>query len=285
MKTGLVLEGGAMRGIFSAGVIDVLMENDIDFDGCVGVSAGAAFGCNFKSKQIGRVIRYNTRYCRDKRYCSIRSLIKTGNMFGVEFCYHTIPEELDKFDNDTYNNSNMEFYAVCTDVFTGKPVYHLCNKVENDLNEWFRASASMPIVSKPVEVGGMTLLDGGMSDSIPLEFMINKGYNKNVVVLTQPRDYTKGKASAMGITRISLRKYPNMIKCIENRHVMYNKEREYVFEQEEKGSALIICPDEKLPVGRIEHNADVLKKVYEIGRNVAKRQLDDIKRYISKEDA
>ena len=148
MKTGLVLEGGAMRGIFTAGVCDVLMENGIDFDGCIGVSAGACFGCNFKSKQIGRAIRYNTRYCKDWRYCSVRSLIKTGDMFGAEFCYHTIPEKLDKFDAETFNNSNMEFYVVCTDVYTGKPVYHLCGEVDDKLYEWFRASASMPFVSK-----------------------------------------------------------------------------------------------------------------------------------------
>lgn len=280
MKTGLVLEGGAMRGMFTAGVCDVLMENGIDFDGCVGVSAGAAFGCNFKSKQIGRVIRYNTKYCKDKRYCSVRSLIKTGDIFGAEFCYHTIPDKLDKFDIETYNNSNIEFYVVCTDVYTGKPVYQLCNKVTDDTYEWFRASASMPMVSKPVKVGGRTMLDGGMSDSIPLEFMVNKGFEKNVVILTQPRDYTKEKASAMGLMRFSLRKYPNMIKCIENRHEMYNKQREYVFEQEKLGSAFIICPEEKLPIGRIEHDVEVLKKVYNIGRVVAEKNLNKLKEFL-----
>lgn len=280
MKTGLVLEGGAMRGMFTAGVCDVLMENGIDFDGCVGVSAGAAFGCNFKSKQIGRVIRYNTKYCKDKRYCSVRSLIKTGDIFGAEFCYHTIPDKLDKFDIETYNNSNIEFYVVSTDVYTGKPVYQLCNKVTDDTYEWFRASASMPMVSKPVKVGGRTMLDGGMSDSIPLEFMVNKGFEKNVVILTQPRDFTKEKASAIGLMRFSLRKYPNMIKCIENRHEMYNKQREYVFEQEKLGSAFIICPEEKLPIGRIEHDAEVLKKVYNIGRVVAEKNLDKLKEFL-----
>ncbi len=280
MRTGLVLEGGAMRGMFTAGVCDVLMENGIDFDGCVGVSAGAAFGCNFKSKQIGRVIRYNTKYCKDKRYCSVRSLIKTGDIFGAEFCYHTIPDKLDKFDKETYNNSNIEFYVVCTDVYTGKPVYQLCNKVTDDTYEWFRASASMPMVSKPVKVGGRTMLDGGMSDSIPLEFMVNKGFEKNVVILTQPRDFTKEKASAMGLMRFSLRKYPNMIKCIENRHEMYNKQREYVFEQENNNSAFIICPEEKLPIGRIEHDAEVLRKVYNIGRSVAEKNLNKLKQFL-----
>lgn len=281
MKKGLVLEGGAMRGIFTAGVLDVLMENNIELDGCIGVSAGAAFGCNYKSRQIGRVFRYNTRFCKDKRYCSIRSLIKTGNLFGAEFCYHTIPDELDKFDIETYNNSDLEFYIVCTDVISGRPVYHLCGKVNDDLYEWFRASASMPMVSKPVKVGGFTLLDGGMTDSIPLEFMINKGFEKNIVVLTQARDYIKNKPSAMGMFKLSLRKYPEMIKAIENRADMYNKEREYVFEQEKLGNALIICPDEKLPIGRIEHDKEVIKEVYEIGRKITERKLPIIKEFIS----
>lgn len=280
MKKGLVLEGGAMRGLFTAGVLDVLMENKIEFDSCIGVSAGAAFGCNFKSGQIGRAIRYNTRFCKDKRYCSVRSLIKTGDIFGAEFCYHTIPEKLDKFDIEAYDNSDIEFYVVCTDVYTGKPVYHLCDKVDNDAYEWFRASASMPMVSKPVKVDGMTLLDGGMSDSIPLEFMVNKGLNKNLVILTQPRVYTKEKASAMGLMKLSLRKYPNMIKCIADRHEMYNKQREYVFEKEKSGEAFIICPEEKLPIGRIEHDEAVLRKVYEIGRKTAEKNLDRLIAYL-----
>lgn len=280
MKKGLVLEGGAMRGLFTAGVLDVFMENNIEFDGCVGVSAGAAFGCNFKSKQIGRAVRYNTRFCKDKRYCSIRSLIKTGDIFGAEFCYHTIPDELDKFDAETYNNSKLEFYVVCTDVFTGKPVYHRCDKVEDNSYEWFRASASMPLVSKPVKVGGMTMLDGGISDSIPLEFMINKGFDKNVVILTQPRDYIKEKASSMGITKLLLRKYPEMIKCIAERHEMYNKERDFVFNSEKNGDTLIICPDEKLPIKRIEHNPEILRKVYNIGRKAGKESLEKVKRFL-----
>jgi predicted patatin/cPLA2 family phospholipase len=280
MKKGLVLEGGAMRGLFTAGVLDVLMENKIEFDSCIGVSAGAAFGCNFKSGQIGRAIRYNTRFCKDKRYCSVRSLIKTGDIFGAEFCYHTIPEKLDKFDIEAYDNSDIEFYVVCTDVYTGKPVYHLCDKVDNDAYEWFRASASMPMVSKPVKVGGMTLLDGGMSDSIPLEFMVNKGLDKNLVILTQPRVYTKEKASAMGLMKLSLRKYPNMIKCIADRHEMYNKQREYVFEKEKSGEAFIICPEEKLPIGRIEHDEAVLRKVYEIGKKTAEKNLDRLIAYL-----
>lgn len=158
MKYGLVMEGGAMRGLFTAGVIDVLMENAITFDGAVGVSAGAAFGCNYKSNQPRRVIRYNTRFCHDKRFCSVSSLVKTGDMFGADFCYHEIPNKLDIFDYKTFNESPMEFYVVCTDVTTGKPVYRRCRVADDNELEWIRASASMPLASRIVEIGGMKLL-------------------------------------------------------------------------------------------------------------------------------
>ena len=168
MKRGLVLEGGAMRGLFTAGVIDVMMEHGIDFDGMVGVSAGSSFGCNFKSRQPGRVLRYNLRFGRDPRYMGLRSLLKTGNLVGAEFAYHVLPLELDIFDSQTFESNPMEFYMVCTDVSTGETVYHRMDKVDYDSLEWLRASASMPVVTRPVKVNdGRLLLDGGISDSIP----------------------------------------------------------------------------------------------------------------------
>ena len=177
MKTGLILEGGAMRGLFTAGIIDVMMERGI------GVSAGAAFGCNFKSRQPGRVIRYNKRFCRDPRYCGWRSLIKTGDLFGGEFCYHELPDRLDLFDRAAYDANPLPFYAVCTDVATGEPVVHRCDDAEESL-EWLRASASMPLVSRIVTIDGRGYLDGGISDSVPLRTFERMGYEKNVVVLT-----------------------------------------------------------------------------------------------------
>ncbi|MBQ3573428.1 MAG: patatin family protein, partial [Clostridia bacterium] len=193
MKIGLVMEGGAMRGMFTAGVIDVMMERGIAFDGAIGVSAGAVFGCNYKSHQIGRVIRYNKKYCRDKRYVSMRSLFKTGNLYGVEFAYHLLPEKLDPFDTDTFENSPMEFYVVCTDADTGEPVYHKCEKGDAEDLEWMRASATMPLAGDIVNIGGRNLSDGGTADSIPIEFFRSIGYEKNVVILTQPSGYKKTK--------------------------------------------------------------------------------------------
>ncbi|WP_405342487.1 patatin family protein [Ruminococcus sp.] len=278
-KTGLVLEGGAMRGMFTAGVIDVFMENDIDFPAMVGVSAGAAFGCNYKSRQPGRVIRYNKRFCQDKRYCSVWSLLKTGDQYGAEFCYRTIPEELDVFDKKTFEENPMEFYVVCTDVFTGEPVYKRVDHADENGYLWMRASASMPMVSRPVEVEGYTLLDGGMSDSIPLRFMQHKGFEKNVVVLTRPRQYIK-KPNNPTLMKTMLRKHPEMARVMADRHKMYAFQREYVFACERMGNTLVLCPDKPLGISRTEHDPDKLQAAYNEGVKVATRELQKIKEFL-----
>ena len=281
MNYGIVLEGGAMRGLFSAGVIDVLMENEIKFNTAVGVSAGAAFGCNYKSRQIGRVIRYNTRFAKDKRYCSVGSLIKTGDIFGARFCYDTIPNELDVFDKQTYDNDPMSFFVVCTDAETGEPVYTPLPKADELCFRWIRASASMPLVSRPVSIGGRRFLDGGISDSIPIDFIKRIGCEKNVVVLTQPRDFSKEKSSTLPLMKLSLRKYPKIYEALKHRHIIYNRSRDRVFEEERFGNAFIICPEEKLPIGRIEHDPEVMKKVYEIGRKAAESSLEELKTFLN----
>lgn len=282
MKYGLVLEGGAMRGLFTAGVTDVLMENGISFDGAVGVSAGAAFGCNIKSGQHGRAIRYNLRFAEDERFCSVKSLVKTGDMFGAEFCYHTIPNELDIFDSAAFEASPMDFWLVCTDILTGKAVYHRMNRVNYSELEWMRASASMPMVSRIVEVSGRKLLDGGIADSIPLRFMEKQGYDKNVVIVTQPRDYVKHRNKAIPLLKIAYRKYPDLIKACAERHKMYNKELRYIRRSESEGRTLVIAPPEKLPVGHIEHDTEVLQEVYRIGRTTGMENLDRIRSFMEK---
>ena len=275
------MEGGAMRGMFTAGVMDVLMENEIHFNGGIGVSAGAAFGCNYKSNQIGRVIRYNKKYCRDPRYCSIRSLIKTGDLYGAEFCYSTISYELDIFDSKAYFENPMEFHVVCTDVETGKPVYRNCiTGLEEDLT-WIRASASMPLASRVVEATDYKLLDGGISDSIPLRYFESLGYNKNVIILTQPKGYVKKKSKALPLIKVALKDYPNVYKTMENRHNDYNEIIKYIEEQEENGNVLVIRPPEKLAVGRVEHNPKKLQIAYDIGVKVALEQLENIKEFVN----
>lgn len=280
MKTGLIMEGGAMRGLFTAGVTDVLLENDISFDGAVGVSAGAAFGCNYKSKQIGRACRYNIKYCRDKRYCSIQSLLKTGDIYGADFCYHQLPEKLDPFDTETYNNEPMEFYVVCTDVISGKPVYKRLDKAGSEAYEWMRASASMPLASRIVELEGKKLLDGGISDSIPLEFFECMGYARNLVILTQPEGYRKEKNKLLPAMKLSLHKYPKLIETMAERHIIYNRELDLVKSRELSGSALVIRPKGKLPVSRTEKDPEKLKLCYELGREAAEERLREIEDFL-----
>lgn len=279
-KTGLIMEGGAMRGLFTAGVIDVMMENNIEFDGAIGVSAGAAFGCNYKSKQIGRAARYNIKYCNDPRYCSLKSLITTGNLFGADFCYRELPEKLDLFDNATYNSNPMDFYVVCTDVETGKPLYKKCDTTEGELLEWIRASASMPLVSKIVEVGGYKLLDGGISDSIPLKYFESIGYNKNVLILTQPKDYVKKKNELLPLMKIILRKYPKLVEAMAIRHEMYNKTTEYINEKEKKGDIFVVRPEKKLEVGRIEKNPEKLRQAHLAGRTEGEKAIAQMKEFL-----
>lgn len=282
MKTGLVLEGGAMRGMFTAGVTDVMLENHIEFDGMVGVSAGACFGCNFKSRQIGRSIRYNMRFCRDPRFCSFRSLLKTGDLFGADFCYDEIPRRLDLFDYDAFAANPMEFHVVCTDVETGKAVYYQLHSAENEEMRLVRASASMPLVSRIVEARGKKLLDGGIADSIPLKYFEDQGYGHNVVVLTQPEDYVKQPNRALPLMRRALKAYPETIKTIARRHEMYNETTAYVRQREAEDACFVIRPREKLIVGRIEHDPEKLRAVYEAGRKVMEERLDALKAFLQK---
>ena len=279
MKRGLVLEGGAMRGLWTAGVTDVMMEHDIWPDGLIGVSAGAAFGCNYKSRQPGRAIRYNTRFAKDSRYSGLRSLLRSGDYFNAEFGYHIVPYEYDIFDTQTFEQSPMQFTVVCTDVLTGRAVYHDIDHVDYDELEWLRASASMPLASKIVNVQGHQLLDGGVSDSIPLAYFESQGYNRNVVILTQPEGFVKEPNKLMPIIRIALRKYPDMIKAMDERHIMYNHELAYVAKAEQEGRCLVIRPEGKIPIGHISHNPDQMRHVYELGRDVGERYIEKIKEF------
>lgn len=280
MKTGLIMEGGAMRGMFTAGVIDVFMKHNIKFDGAIGVSAGAVFGCNYKSKQIGRVIRYNKRYCNDKRFVSMRSLILTGDLYGVRFAYHDIPLMFDKFDTQTYRNNPMEFYVVCTDAVTGKAVYHRCDNGDMFDIEWMRASASMPLVSRIVDIDGQKLSDGGTADSVPVQYFESIGYDRNVVILTQPSGYIKKQNKLMPVIKATMRKYKGLIDAMQTRPERYNKNIAYIEEQERNGKLLVIRPETSLDIGHIEHNPDELERVYRIGVSAAEKRIDEVKRYL-----
>ena len=282
MKTGLVLEGGAMRGLFTAGIIDVLMENNIKFNGAIGVSAGAAFGCNYKSGQIGRVIRYSKRFANSWKYASLWSLLTTGDYFGAEYAYHFIPNKLDIVDFETFRNNPMEFWAVATNVGSGKAVYRQLNTLDYEELEFVRASASMPLVSNIVKLNGQRLLDGGVADSIPLAFFQKQGYQRNVVVLTQPKGYRKQPNKLMPLMHLQLHRHPKMLKALAERHIMYNKEVDLVLQEERKGNVFVLQPQIKLTIGHTSHNPKKMQEIYEHGRKVATEELEKLKQFLAK---
>lgn len=282
MKTGLVLEGGGMRGLFTAGILDVLMENNVTFDGVVGVSAGATFGCNFISHQIGRVLRYNMNFRKDPKYMGIRSLIKTGDLVGAEYAYHVLPTKLDVFDFETFEKNPTEFHIVTTNVKTGEPIYHRLDKIDYTGMEWLRASASMPILSKPVVIGDYEMLDGGIADSIPLRYFESEGFTKNIVILTQPKGFTKKLTKLMPVFKATMRKYPAIIEGMSRRHIMYNRELAYITQQQMAGHCLVICPSDTLPIGRTSLNAKKMQHVYDMGRKAGEDNLAAIRQFIAK---
>lgn len=282
MKKGLVLEGGGLRSLFSEGVFDVLLENDIRFDGAIGVSAGASIGCNFKSKQIGRALRYNSNYSKDKRYISLWSLIHTGDIVGREFSYHVVPLEEDIIDIKTYNENPLKFHAVCTDVETGECVIKELPEMNHETLDWLCASSSMPIVSRPVELDGRKLLDGGIVNSIPLKEFQEMGYERNLVILTQPLGYFKKRTKLMPLFYLFCHKTPKIIKAMGRRHLMYNNQLEYIKNQQELGETLVICPTEPLAIGRLEMKPEKMRRVYELGRKVGLENIERIKAFLNK---
>ena len=268
-----------MRGLFTCGIIDVMMEHDIWPDGVIGVSAGAAFGCNYKSRQPGRAIRYNKRFAKDARYSGIGSLLKTGNYFNAQFAYRRVPTAIDPFDDKAFEENPMEFIAVCTDVETGQPVYKLLDRATDATYDWIRASASMPLMSRIVELEGRKLLDGGVADSIPLAYFESLGYQRNVVILTQPLGYQKAHNKLMPLLRLSLRKYPRMIQALDERHLMYNRQLAYVTQAEAEGRCLVIRPDGPIPIGHVSHDPAKMQRVYDMGRAEGERRIADIIRF------
>ena len=278
MSVGLVLEGGAMRGLYTAGVLDVFLDNDIKVDGIIGVSAGALFGVNLPSKQKGRAIRYNKKYANDKRYMGINSFIKTGNIVNKDFAYYEVPFKLDAFDEETYEKSNIDFYATLTNVDTGKAEYIKIVRPIDQM-ETMRASAAMPLVSKMVEVDGKKYLDGGVADSIPIDKCISMGYDKIIVVLTRPAEYRKKKSNNT-LAKMMYSKYPNLINSIQNRYLNYNNSVEKVNELYNKKEILLIRPSRFVDIKRIEHDANKLQEIYNLGVEDCNNKLQELREYI-----
>lgn len=277
MKTGLVLEGGAMRGIYTAGVLDALMEHSVYTDGVIGVSAGAIHGCSYVSGQHGRSIRYYLKYMKDPRFMSFRSLLRTGDLVGVQFCYHDLPERLDVFDHDAFEQSKVKFYVVCTNVETGKAEYiHMESMKEI---AYAQASASMPLVSRIVEVGGKKLLDGGVADSIPVEAFVRMGYERNLVVLTRPAGYQK-KPSRHSLLRRVYWEYPEFVRAMEQRYLQYNQTLEILDRMEKEGSVMIIRPSRDPKIGRMEKKREKVLDVYQLGYGDAMEKIEQVKEFL-----
>ncbi len=282
MKTGLLMEGGAMRGMFTCGVLDVFLEQGVTFDGAAGISAGATFGINFKSRQPGRALRYNKAYSRDPRYCSLRSLIRTGDLYGADFCYRELPEELDPFDRETFAANPMEFWVGAADVRTGRILYHRCDNGDRRDVEWIRASASMPLVSRPVEAEGYLLLDGGIVEPVPLTFMEKRGYDRNVLILTRARGYRKKPSPFLLPMRAALGAYPKVAEALELRPWRYNALMEEIDRREAAGELLVLRPPRDPGIGRTEKDPRELERVYEMGRREALERLEAVKAWISR---
>lgn len=274
MKKGLILEGGGMKGMYTAGVLDVFLEKNIKFDGIVGVSAGALFGVNFLSKQHGRVIRYNKKFNSDKNYMGIRPYLKTGNVVDTKYAYFTVPRELDIFDDEEYQKSNVPFYAVVTNVDSGKAEY-INIKSAFDQMDTLRASGSMPLLSQPVEIDGQYYLDGAIADSIPYEFMMEKGYDDLTVVLTKPAGYVKKPMPKLLVNMKYKKKYPKLAESVKNRYKMYNAQMRKLEELEKAGKIKVIRPSEDLGLSRTESDPDRLEEQYQLGRKDAIKFLEE----------
>lgn len=280
MKTGLVLEGGGMRGMYTAGVLDVFMENGIRFDKIVGVSAGALFGVNYLSGQKGRVIRYNKRFNGDKNYMGIRPLLTEGNIVNTKYAYHDVPYSLDPFDDENFKKSDTEFYAVVTDIESGNPEYIKINSVFEQMDV-LRASGSLPFVSKPVKIRAKNYLDGGISDSIPYKWMAHQDVSKIIVILTRDISYRKKETSSL-LINMFYRNYPKLAERLHKRHIEYNESAKELTEIEKSGAVLVIRPSKPIEVGRMEKNPENLQEVYDLGVNDAKNMLETVMRYLNK---
>lgn len=280
MKLGMVLEGGGMRGVYTAGVLDFFMDKDFYPNGIAGVSAGACHAISYISKQRGRNFRVNTKYLGTDEYLSLKSLVKTGSLFGMDFIFHKIPEELDPFDYDAYAKSNIEYIAVSTDIESGEAYYHVIHDARADV-DYIMASSSLPLLAKVVKKHGRKLMDGGVGDSIPIKYMQKRGYDKNIVVLTQCGSYRKGKNNLMPIIRHNYKEYPKFVKALDNRHIRYNQTLDELKEMEREGSVFIIRPSKPVTISRIEKNVDKLQALYDQGYHDAEAQWENLQNFLN----
>lgn len=278
-QAGLVLEGGGMKGVYTAGVLDYFIEKDVEFANCYGVSMGACTMCSYISKQHGRGLRTIIDNLGDKNYCSFYSLFTTGDLFNVDMCYNRIPNELDPYDYEAAHAYPGKAYAVMTDVVTGKPVYYLLEDMHRDIAA-IQASSSMPLVSRMVEIEGRKYLDGGIADCIPIMHSLKDGNRKNIVIMTKEVGYRRKPFSMLGLSKVRYHKYPNMIHDLEIRHTRYNRTLDFLEKEQKRGNVFVIRPQRKSKAGRIEKDKEVLRELYKEGYEDAAACYEDMIAYL-----
>ena len=279
MKIGLVLEGGAMRGLFTAGVLDIFLDNNVEVTDVVGVSAGTLFGVNYVSKQRGRALRYNLKYINDKRYMNVKSWLKTGNLINKDFTYYKLPFQLDVFDNKTFKESPINFFATVTNIETGEAEFVKITDPYKQM-ETLRATSALPFISEIIELDGKKYLDGGIANSIPIDFFEKQNYDKIIVILTRPITYRKKKSASIQF-KMFYKKYPHLIAKLENRYKDYNETVEKILELEKLGKVFVIRPSEDITVKRLEKDTEKLNYVYNLGLKDGNNIIEDLKQYIS----
>lgn len=279
-KVALVLEGGSFRCQFTAGVLDVMLEQGINVAACYGVSAGLLGGLSFKSRQIGRVNRVNLAYCGDSRYMGAGALAESGSLVGYDFMLNDIQDRIDPFDNDAFLANPMSLVATVSDVVFGTPAYLEVANAVLDI-DIIRATTSMPLVTPPVEIDGHVYLDGGITDSVPVEHVLeDMGYGRAIVVLTRHRGYQKTPYAYLGAAHARYAKYPYFVEALATRHERYNEQREHIWEYERDGRVLALVPPEPVGVGHVERDPQKLLALYIEGRQEAARRLEDIKAFV-----
>ncbi len=280
-QAGLILEGGGMKGAYTTGVLDFFLEKEIEFSSVYGVSAGAIHMCSYLSKQKERSINIGIKYGADKRYCSVWSLLFTGDLFNVKTCYDLIPNKWEPFDHETYENYKGKAYAVVTNIETGKPEYLPVDECREGIQK-IRASASLPLVSRNVRIGEGLYLDGGCSDSIPIARSVMDGNKKNVVILTKEVGYVRKPATKIGLLKLRYRKYPKIAELMKKRHIVYNETMEYLQRLEDSGKAFVIRPKKYNEVGRLEHNPEKIRALYQEGYEDAATCYEELMNFLQK---
>ena len=276
-NAGLVLEGGAMRGVYTAGVLDAFLDNDISFASVYGVSAGACHGASFVSGQRGRAFRVNVDYLDRKEYCSFSNLLKTGNLFGPEMLFDTIPNKLDVYDYAAFEEFAGKYFVVITNLETGDAEYiQMTPEYMHSKMAYMQASSSMPLVARTVDIDGTPYLDGCIADSIPVRRAEADGYQKTVVIRTRPRGYRKGKNQTMPLIRLRYRNYPNFIARCKDRHIRYNETLDYLDKAEASGRTFILAPTADAGVGGVCRDRSKLEALYTIGYKDAEARMEEL---------